>query len=270
MTALDFSIPFGLGLVSSLHCTQMCGPIVLAYSMPLQSNGRRAVSAHLSYNAGRLLTYSLLGAVAGAVGQGFTSLGRLAGIESTAAIVAGAAMILAGVLMIGLVPKVALVRIGAGIPTVFSRSAGRLLRSDSPASKLTLGFLLGFLPCGLIYAALLKALDAGSAPAGALTMLGFGLGTTAALLAIGLFSSAITSRFGRYANRLAAAGVILLGAFLLWRGLTPVMAGTECHPWARPLRQPRSANQGSSDCRRFRPRRPTTIAFGSGFTSCAS
>lgn len=229
MTALDFSIPFGLGLVSSLHCTQMCGPIVLAYSMPLQSNGRRAVSAHLSYNAGRLLTYSLLGAVAGAVGQGFTSLGRLAGIESTAAIVAGAAMILAGVLMIGLVPKVALVRIGAGIPTVFSRSAGRLLRSDSPASKLTLGFLLGFLPCGLIYAALLKALDAGSAPAGALTMLGFGLGTTAALLAIGLFSSAITSRFGRYANRLAAAGVILLGAFLLWRGLTPVMTGTECH-----------------------------------------
>lgn len=230
MTALEFSIPFGLGLVSSLHCAQMCGPIVLAYSMPLAPGGGRALSAHVSYNAGRLATYSLLGAAAGAVGQGFTAAGRLAGIQSAAAIVAGAAMIVAGILMSGMLARTSLVRIGGAVPGVFTRTAGRLLRSGSGTSKLALGLLAGFLPCGLIYAALLKAVEAGSAAQGALSMLGFGLGTTAALLAIGIFSSAITSRFGRHANRLAAAGIVALGVVLLWRGVMPMFAsGTECH-----------------------------------------
>jgi len=83
MTAFDLSIPFGLGLMSSLHCAQMCGPIVLAYSLPLRGTRRSGVWAHLSYNSGRLITYGLMGALAGAVG------GRLAGFQRAATIAVG-------------------------------------------------------------------------------------------------------------------------------------------------------------------------------------
>jgi sulfite exporter TauE/SafE len=219
MTALDVTVPFALGLISSLHCTQMCGPIVLAYSLPFRARTRGAILAHLAYNAGRLTTYAFLGAIAGAAGSGMLSLGRMAGIERGAAIVAGATMILAGFFMTRTLPAQMLVRIGGGAPSWISSRASGLLKSGDPSSKLILGLLLGFLPCGLIYAALLKAVDTGSALGGAVSMLAFGAGTAGALLAIGLFSSAITARFGRYANTFATAGVMLLGAFLLARGL---------------------------------------------------
>lgn len=227
MTTFEIAVPFSLGLVSSLHCAQMCGPLVLAYSIPLPSGSRRSAWAHLAYNAGRIITYACFGAIAGAAGGGLLTIGRLAGIERWAAMTAGAAMILAGILMSGWLPQQTLVRIGGGSGSWISRTSGRLLRSPDPASKLTLGLVLGFLPCGLVYAALIKALDAGSAFAGAVTMVAFGAGTSAALLGIGLFSSAITARLGRHANRFATVSILLLGAFLLWRGYIGAAPG--CH-----------------------------------------
>jgi sulfite exporter TauE/SafE len=214
MTLLDVSVPLALGVVSSLHCSQMCGPIVLAYSLPLS---RSAVAPHIAYNFGRIATYSLLGAIAGAAGGGISSLGRIAGIERAAALVAGFAMIVAALLMSTRWQSQALIRIG-GSSTGLARIAARLLKSGDPLSKLALGLVLGFMPCGLIYAALIKAADAGSASGGALSMCAFGVGTSGALLAIGLFSSSITARFGRYANQFATIGVTLIGIFLLARG----------------------------------------------------
>lgn len=228
MTPLDISIPFGLGVVSSLHCSQMCGPIVLAYSLPFRAQARGAVLAHLSYNFGRILTYSFLGAIAGAAGSSMSALGRMAGIERGAAIVAGVAMVVAGLLMAGRLPEKALVRISRGAPSIMWRSAAGLLKSSQPSRKFALGMLLGFMPCGLIYAALIKAVDTGSAAGGAVSMFAFGLGTAGALLAIGCFSSAITARFGRYANTLATASVMLLGIYLLVRGFG-VRVGMEHH-----------------------------------------
>jgi hypothetical protein len=233
MTPLEFSLVLSLGLASGLHCLGMCGPIVLAYGLPLPK-GRR-LRAHVSYHAGRILTYMLLGALAGAVGGALGLLGRMAGLATGARIFAGAAMILAGLLMAGLFPLNGLVRIGGG--SWFSRTAGRLLRpgnanfrigdlgSANPeigvpsANKFFLGLLLGFLPCGLVYAALLKALETAGALAGALTMLAFGLGTAAALGGMGLISSLAGPWLGRWSNRLAPGFIMLAGAILLWRGL---------------------------------------------------
>jgi uncharacterized protein len=228
MTPLDWTVPLTLGFVSSLHCTQMCGPMVLAYSLPLpRAAGFRRALPHLAYNAGRLLTYTLLGAVAGVLGGGITTLGRVSGFERAAVIAVGAAMILAGVLISGWLPRSGLVRIGTGIPGVFSRLVGPLLKSGGARAKFALGVILGFLPCGMVYATLLKAVHAGTPLAGAATMLLFGLGTSAALLAIGLFSSVLARRLGPYANTLASVSFLLLGAYLLFRGL---MAGApRCH-----------------------------------------
>jgi len=211
---IELGIVFMLGLVSSLHCVQMCGPIVLAFSIPLPRTA--VVRAQLGYNAGRILTYTLLGACAGAIGGGIGMLGRLAGVASGARIFAGAAMILAGILMVSLLPSSGLVSIqGTGVKGRFARIAGRRLLAPN---KFTLGLTLGFLPCGLIYAALLKAVDTGNALGGALTMLAFGAGTALALITLGVASSFV--RVPRWSHRVAACCMMLAGAILIWRGLT--------------------------------------------------
>src|SRR5437868_10478564 len=99
MTFAEFYFIFGLGLVSSLHCVQMCGILVISYSLPLSKISRMTqVFAHLSYNFGRILTYTMLGTVAGFIGGTIGFVGSLAGIENAAAIIGGCLMIVAGFL----------------------------------------------------------------------------------------------------------------------------------------------------------------------------
>lgn len=202
MTPLDFGIGLSLGLVSGVHCLQMCGPIALVVGP-----GRSLIL----YNAGRIVTYMLLGILAGSAGKALMFLG------GTATVIAGAAMIVAGLLMTGAGKSKGLITIRPG--GRFSRLTGRLLRAGR--NKFLLGLALGLLPCGLVYAALLKAMHAAGPAAGALTMLGFGFGTSAALLAVG-YGAAFC---GRWMQRLAPISVMVAGAVLVWRGLT----GPHCH-----------------------------------------
>jgi sulfite exporter TauE/SafE len=229
VTPVEFGVVFMLGLVSSLHCVQMCGPIVLSYSAALGESFRKTASAgvsavrsllwnHLAYNAGRILTYTALGAVAGVAGGTLGFMGRLAGFSHTLAIVSGGLMILVGLSMLGIIPSRLLGSTLLRIPSAFLRRIGKLLSSPGSGSRFLLGLGLGFLPCGLIYAALFKAMATASPVAGAATMFAFGLGTAGSLLALGLFSSAIRMRFNRWGSQLAAAGVTLMGFLLVWRG----------------------------------------------------
>jgi sulfite exporter TauE/SafE len=207
----DLSVVFGLSVVASLHCAQMCGPIVV--SLGLTDPARSSCAA---YNAGRVATYTALGALAGLIGKSFTALGRLAGIEEAAALICGVLMVIAGIIMFGALRSPQLVQIAP------IRRAGRLLNRPGVAARFGLGTLLGFLPCGLIYAALLKSMSAGSATAGAMNMLVFGLGTSVPLLALGLFSNTLLRWFGKHSAPLAATGVTVMGAALIWRGLKPI------------------------------------------------
>lgn len=228
MMPSDLSIPLVFGVISSLHCSQMCGPIVLSYSLA----GRGTPGSHLLYNLGRICTYMLLGALAGAAGNAVGLMGRLAGYERTAALVAGGLMIVAGILMSGVIPKSGLVRIQRiGVTGLFRKSLGRLFTSAHPLSRLGLGMVMGFLPCGILYAAVLQAVAMGSAWSGALSMGAFGVGTAGSLLAIGLFSTSIGSRLGRWSVPLASLCVVIMGAFLMWRGLMPgpAMSMGNCH-----------------------------------------
>jgi sulfite exporter TauE/SafE len=147
------------------------------------------------------------------------ALGRLAGIERAAAVFSGASLIVAGILLSGVLRKNKLIQIGGTLPRGFSKLAARLLTSTGAATKFALGAVMGFLPCGLIYAALLKSIDGGSPAQGALSMLAFAAGTTPALFSAGLFSTALARPFGRYANTLATLAVFAMGVALLWRGL---------------------------------------------------
>lgn len=227
VTGIEFGVMFVLGLMSSLHCVQMCGPIVLSYSVALESlqagktTPNRAfplLNNHLAYHAGRILTYSALGAVAGLAGATLGLVGRLAGITHIVALVAGVLMVLVGISLFGLVPASLLQSRLFRVPSSFLRRAARLLSAPGSHNRLLLGLALGFLPCGLVYAGLLKAVATGSALAGAATMAAFGLGTSGALLALGMFSSAIRTRLNRWGSQLAAVGVTLMGVLLIWRG----------------------------------------------------
>ena len=226
MNAWEFYLVFALGLVSSLHCVSMCGPIVLSYSLPLGSRSLpQQLSAHLFYNFGRILTYSLLGALAGLFGNTVGFVGQLAGYENVAAVVAGVLMVAAGILMLDLLPSKRLQKFNPLLYTSrLLKPLGSRISSPSIGSKFSLGLMLGFMPCGLIYAALLKSMATGTMFAGAITMTAFGLGTSASLLAIGIFSSAFSVKFSRWGSRLAAVSVLVLGIFLVSRGVIPMMA----------------------------------------------
>src|SRR5690349_5956188 len=106
MNWTDLPAVFGLSLVASLHCAQMCGPIVLSIGF-IDPRKRSCVA----YNAGRILTYSALGAIAGFIGGAFGSLGRLAGIEEASALACGILLVIAGLVMFGALRKPRLVQI---------------------------------------------------------------------------------------------------------------------------------------------------------------
>ncbi|MBL8176756.1 MAG: sulfite exporter TauE/SafE family protein [Bryobacterales bacterium] len=214
-----------LGVAGSLHCVQMCGPILLSCTMPLaqRSSGYRA-AGHLFYHAGRIATYGLLGAFAGGLGL---SLEAVMPWQNAASIAAGGAMLLAGLWMLGTLRRPELVQIKP--VAAMTRRAGRLIGKDTAGSKLHLGLWLGLLPCGLVYAALLKALAAGNAVDGGLTMAAFGLGTAGALLGVGLFSVPLGRYFARWSRQLPAIAVTLTGLLLLVHGLKRVTMASGAH-----------------------------------------
>lgn len=229
MTPSDLYLILAFGFVSSLHCVQMCGPVVLTYSVAANAGSARRslLGLHLAYNAGRTTTYMLLGAVAGLAGGAMGWLGKLAGIENIAASVAGVAMVFAAIVMLGYGIKIEGWG-GFALPGRLLRTAGKLISNPSKPAKFALGLLMGFLPCGLIYAALIKAIGMATPAAGALTMLAFGTGTSAALVAVGLGSSAVTRRVARWGTTVSAITLLVMGVLLIARGAFagPVM---HCH-----------------------------------------
>lgn len=231
MSLSELYVAFTLGLVGSLHCVQMCGPIVLAYSLPMVPHRRgQQMAAHLSYNMGRTATYTALGATAGLAGRAMGLLGKLAGAEHIMTIAAGILMILAGLLMSGWVPRGPFAGVFAFRPaSAISKAVGGLMKSPTIGSKFSMGLLLGFLPCGLIYAALIKAAETASPLAGALTMFAFGIGTVGALVVLGFFSSTFSPWLRRYSNQLAAVGVTLIGVYLLYHGIKVSMRESSMH-----------------------------------------
>ncbi len=144
-------------------------------------------------------------------------------------------MLLAGLVMLGAIPW--LQSIGGNLFKVtssFLRPLTRLIASAGAGSRFLLGLALGLLPCGLIYAALVRALATGSAAWGAATMAAFGVGTAGALLAVGIFSSALRGKISRWGTQLAAVSVMAMGVLLILRGTMPgILAGAHashaCH-----------------------------------------
>lgn len=179
--ATGFAVGFG-------HCLGMCGPIVV--SLALQLKGAGSLKPHLLYHAGRLTTYAVLGGVMGISGSFTAVSSRIAGIQQGVMIAAGVLIVGMGFAMSGWLPAGNLFRGGTRFQAAVSRGYRKLSASRSLAAYFPLGLLLGLLPCGPVYTALLAAARSGMEAPGAghgfaegmILMLAFGLGTVPALL----------------------------------------------------------------------------------------
>lgn len=207
MTAWLFSALL-LGLVGSLHCAGMCGPLVLA--VPAAS-GQGGFAGRLTYHGGRISVYVLLGAGLGMVGRSLS----LVGLQQTLSVLSGVLVLLAGYVsfrprgMAWLTRWLVLVR---GLARIGSAPGGRV-------SQFAMGGVNGLLPCGLVYVAASASLVAGEWWKGAALMLTFGLGTLPMLLGLGLALRRLRGAWRERLQRLVPAAITAVGLLLVLRGL---------------------------------------------------
>ena len=230
IASMDLWTAFLLGLVGSLHCAGMCGPLALA--LPPAGNTTPAnVLGRIAYNAGRIITYCVLGIVFGLAGWTFL----MAGLQRWVSIALGVALLL------GLFGsrRLALARPVTSVVNQLKASMSVLLRRRSLAGLAVLGLLNGLLPCGLVYVACAGAAATGGIFAGAQYMAAFGVGTVPMMLAISLSGNLVPVSLRLKLAKTIPVCVFLLAALLILRGmslgipyLSPDMSGSSpscCH-----------------------------------------
>lgn len=215
-----FATLLASGLFGSLHCVGMCGPILLGFSRAM---GERAGPAAFAlYHGGRLWTYGLLGFLAGWAGLGLRhgAAGLGPGWQRGLGVVAGVVLIAAGVVTWIGTPSA----IPAGCGGALERAralVGGLVREGSPWARLLLGVVMGFLPCGLVWAMLPMAATLPSPLHAGAGMVVFGFGTLPALSAVLMAGRLWRGRVGAL-RRLPGVLLILVGVFVVVRALVVV------------------------------------------------
>lgn len=203
-----------LGLAGSLHCLGMCGPLMLAFPLPMHDR-LRATGQALLYQSGRVSTYAVLGALFGFMGKGIA----LAGLQQGLSVGAGVAMIAAALFAWHWERAVLRLPGLSPLTTWARRKMAHLLNHHPHRSAFSLGALNGLVPCGLVYAAVAGAISTTRGLDGALFMLLFGLGTVPLLMALLLGGHRVAALLRGRFRWLQPAILILAGALLLYRGL---------------------------------------------------
>ncbi len=222
---LTFAAAFMIGLLGSTHCIGMCGGIVGALTMGLPESTRRSplklLPYLLTYNSGRMLSYTLAGLLVGLLTNTVSSFFQV-GSFPIGGIVGGLFMVALGIYIGGWLQTMApLERLGGHLWKRIEPFGRRFMPVRSPSQALALGVLWGWLPCGLVYSTLALAATAGNAVDSAVLMLAFGVGTLPMLLAMGSFAERLQyltrHKWARY-----VAGILLIafGAMILSKALS--------------------------------------------------
>lgn len=203
-----------LGLISSLHCVGMCGPIAMMLPVDHQNDVKK-ITQIITYHLGRLTAYSIIGLIFGLLGRGFF----LAGMQQKMSIFIGIAMIL-----IVLIPEKIVARYNFSKPVykVISKvksALGSQFKKKSYKSLFTIGLLNGFLPCGMVYVALFGAAAMQSAGFGVLYMLLYGLGTIPLMTLVVYINSLIKLPFRNKIQKAIPYAAIIIGVLFILRGL---------------------------------------------------
>lgn len=212
---MDFITPLTIGIVGSLHCIGMCGPIVVALPLKNQNLISKILGAVL-YNSGRVATYGLLGVLFGLLGKGI----HMAGFQQWTSIILGILMIISVVFPYVFREKITVGNLLAGMASRLIVRLKKLFATRSYRSLLLIGLLNGLLPCGLVYVAIAGAINSGSVISGSLFMVLFGLGTIPLLLLASLASDAIGQRIRSKMQRAVPYFVFMLGVLFILRGMS--------------------------------------------------
>ena len=205
---------FIFGLISSLHCIGMCGPIALMIPVDRTNPTKKAIQI-ITYHLGRLSAYACIGFIFGLVGKGFF----LAGIQQRLSIFIGVAMIITI-----LTPERVLANYNFSKPVYrliskIKSSLGKQFKNKSYKSLFTIGLLNGFLPCGMVYVALFGAIAMQNVPFGILYMLLFGIGTIPMMSSVTYLNSIMTVSFRNKIQKLIPYVGVVIGVLFILRGL---------------------------------------------------
>lgn len=220
---ISYLSAFLVGLLGGVHCVGMCGGIVgaLSYSLPEPVRGRflPLLPYLLGYNGGRLFSYTLGGALAGGVGALAANLVFIHQAQNYLLILAGLFMVAMGLYLGGWWYGMSrLEQLGGRFWRYLEPWARRLMPVRGPGQAFLMGVVWGWLPCGLVYSALIWAITSGSALQGALLLLFFGLGTLPNLFAMGTFAGKLALFLRRpMVMKGAGAFVALIGVFYILR-----------------------------------------------------
>lgn len=212
-------------LVGFGHCIGMCGPIVVSLSLNLK--GQRTWVPHLFYNAGRVVTYSVLGGIMGLSGSFTIVVSNISAIQKGVMIFAGLIIILMGLAMSGFIPLGRIFGDYYNPQGLITRGFQKLTASESMISYFPLGLLLGLLPCGPVYTALIASarngMEAGSPieafGVGMGIMLAFGLGTIPALLLVGRLSNLKWLKSREIIYKFGSILMIIVGVYFVIQGI---------------------------------------------------
>jgi sulfite exporter TauE/SafE len=203
-----------LGLLGSFHCIGMCGPIAFVLPVDKTSN-RKAFTGSFLYHFGRLLSYGLIGVLFGLLGRGL----YLAGFQQRLSILIGVVMIL-----VVLIPTRHLNRFAISRPLYqfigkVKSKLGLYLNKTSYKSLFLIGFFNGFLPCGLVYMAVLGSVSTGNALEGATYMIVFGLGTVPLMTAAIFLGNFLKISIRKRIQRAIPIFVVIIGILFILRGM---------------------------------------------------
>lgn len=211
--SVDWWAPLLTGLVGSLHCLGMCGPIAVSLPLKERTAGTRLFSG-LIYNSGRTLMYGLVGLLLGTAGLGL----HFWGVQQWASIAAGAVMILSVAFPL-VVSRPALPGKLDRALSSYRQRFGALFAMRTYRALFLIGLLNGLLPCGLVYVALAGAVLTPDPLSGAVYMMIFGAGTVPALLAAGMAGSLAGMSFRTRLRSVIPYLVLFIGTLFVLRGM---------------------------------------------------
>jgi uncharacterized protein len=204
---------FLLGLMGSLHCVGMCGP--LALSLPLRGETVfQKIWGSTLWSFGRILTYSMIGALFGLIGAGF----KLLGYQQIISVTIGAMMILS-IFLPALFKKFTF----GGLLSLFNpvrKGMQKLFQEKNNKALFLIGIFNGLLPCGLVYMAVAGAIGTADFSLSIGYMALFGLGTLPMLLMISLLGNIISQTIRKQINKVVPVVIILIGIIFILRGLS--------------------------------------------------
>ncbi|MBP6558167.1 MAG: sulfite exporter TauE/SafE family protein [Flavobacterium sp.] len=202
------------GLVSSLHCIGMCGPIAMMLPVDRNNPTKKALQI-LLYHAGRLTSYATLGLLFGLLGKGL----YLAGMQQRFSIVLGILMILIAVIPERIFAKYNFSKPIYSVIAKVKSSLGNQFKRKTPDAFFTIGIFNGLLPCGLVYAALFGAIAMQNVTLGMTYMILYGIGTIPLMSAVVYVSSILSMPFRSKLQRVVPLIAIIIGVLFIMRGM---------------------------------------------------